>query len=49
MNNKELLKAAKEAVQELFSDTSVSQTQCRENLEEIKADIDGYLDTLEEE
>ena len=47
MSNSELLAAAKKAVQELFSDQSVSREQCRENLDEIGADIVSYNDALD--
>ena len=48
MSNDELLAAAKKAVMELFSDTSVDPETARENLEEVASDIEGYLDTLPE-
>jgi len=46
MNNDELFEKARKAISELFSDTSVDADTTREKLEELHADIEGYLDTL---
>lgn len=47
MTNQELLANAKEAIQKVFSDKSVSRDTCRENLDELAADISGYVDCLD--
>lgn len=44
----ELFEAAKKAVEDLFGDDSVPQSQTRQDLEQIKEDIDMMLETLEE-
>jgi|GEM_PF-1699084 len=46
MNNKELLEAAKKAIDDLFADKSVSIEQCIENLEELHSEIESLLDCL---
>lgn len=38
--------AAKKAINEVFSDTSVSPDATRERLEELRAEIDQLLETL---
>ena len=48
MSNDELLEKAKEAITELFSDMSVSQSTTRDNLNELLVDIELLLDTLQE-
>lgn len=42
-------KKAKQAVDDLFGDKSVSREQTKEYLSEIFADIEGMLDTLDDE
>lgn len=44
--NKKLLLAATEAIDALFSDTSVSRDTCRENLDELREDIGQKLSCL---
>ena len=45
--HEDLLELAAEAVDRLFGDTSVSQEQTRESLEELKSKIESMLATLE--
>jgi hypothetical protein len=45
-NNELLLKAAKDALNNLFSDTSVDKEVCRENLGELRDEIDSLLESL---
>lgn len=47
--NRELYSKAEAAIEELFSDTSVSLQQAIENLEELKGTIDMYISALEED
>jgi hypothetical protein len=47
--NDELLKAAQDAINALFSDKTVSQAVCRANLETLQSDIDTMLDSLEDD
>ena len=47
MSNEELLEKAKEAINELLSDMSVSQSTTRENLKELIGDIEVMLDGLQ--
>ena len=47
MSNEELLEKAKEAINELFGDMSVSQSTTRENLKELIGDIEVMLDGLQ--
>lgn len=42
----ELVKAAKAAIQEVFSDTTVGREQTRESVEELQEEIRSLLDTL---
>lgn len=49
MTNEELKKHAANAVQELMSDQSVSLEVAIDNLEELSADIDGYIMALKED
>ncbi len=44
-----LKKAAKKAIDDLFADTSVSQDETREALEELSADIQSLLDSIPSE
>jgi hypothetical protein len=37
---------AKDAIEELFSDTSVSQSQTREDLEELRDDINAKIEAI---
>ncbi len=46
MNNDELLEAARTAIDNLFGDTSVSRCKCRENLQDLQAEIETKLDAL---
>ncbi|MFA5416935.1 MAG: hypothetical protein WC341_00615 [Bacteroidales bacterium] len=47
MDNDELYQKALEAITALFSDNSVSQEKCRENLQSLKGEIDQLIDTLD--
>lgn len=38
----------KDSLRELFGDTKVPPEVCRERLEEIREEIEGYLDTINE-
>ena len=44
--NEELFDKALDAIVELFSDTSVSQSECKNNLESLIGEIEILLDTL---
>jgi hypothetical protein len=44
--NEKLLERAKEAINELFSDQSVSPTECKENLQDLKDEIELQIDSL---
>jgi|GEM_PF-5767713 hypothetical protein len=46
MNHIELVETAKEAIQKVFSDTSVPQSDTRASLEELRDYLDELLDTL---
>lgn len=46
MENRKLYKEAIEAIDKLFSDTSVSPNQCLNNLENLEAHIQSYKDSL---
>jgi hypothetical protein len=46
MDNQKLFEAAKEAIDELYSDRSVSQAKAIENLEELEVFIQSLKDTL---
>jgi hypothetical protein len=48
MTNQELYDKAKEAIDELFGDTTVSISKCRSNLNGLIGKINLMLDTLEE-
>lgn len=48
MKHEELLEKAREAIDRVFGDTSVSQSQTRESLEDLRSHIRIQLDTLEE-
>jgi len=48
-DNDALYALAVEAIMNLFSDKSVSQAKCRENLFGLKGEIDILIDTLGEE
>ena len=41
-----LVRAAKAAINEVFSDRSVEQSRTRESLEELRDEIDSLLETL---
>lgn len=43
-----LYKQAKEALNKLFSDTSVSQSETKRSLTALRDEIDIYLDCLED-
>jgi len=46
MSNEELYEKALEAVTELFSDKSVSQSECKSNLETLIGEIEMLISTL---
>jgi hypothetical protein len=46
MSNEQLLQLAKAAIAELYGDMSVSPEKALENMEELHADIEGYIDGL---
>lgn len=46
MTNEELFEKALDAIKNLFSDTSVSQRQAIDNLEELKGEIEILIDSL---
>lgn len=41
-----LVDAAKKAIQDVFGDTGVPPAETREALEELRDEIDAYLDTI---
>jgi predicted nucleotidyltransferase len=47
--HEDLVKEAKEAIDRVFSDTSVPASQTREDMEELASDIDIMLDSLPKE
>lgn len=49
MSNKDLYRRAEKAIEELFSDMSVSRDKCRENLQTLTGDIEGKLECLKED
>jgi hypothetical protein len=49
MSNKELYDAAKTAIDNLFSDTSVSISQCKENLNSLIGEIEIMIASLSDE
>lgn len=49
MANEKLVNAASNAVKRLFTDTSVSKRETRDALQELRDDIDGYIDALSDE
>ena len=49
MTNEELYEKAKEAISELFNDNSVSQDDCRGNLEGLKEEIEVLLEAISED
>jgi len=49
MSNEELLEKAKEAINELFGDMSVSQQITRENLNDLIGAIEIMLDGLKDD
>lgn len=46
MTNEQLLEKAKDAIDELFSDMSVSKVKCRENLRELISEIHIKIESL---
>lgn len=46
MSNEELLEKAKKAIDDLFSDRSVSVETAIENMEELQGDIESKIDAL---
>ncbi len=46
MSHAELVKAAKDAIEALFADRSVSPEQSADDLEELAADIDSMIDAI---
>lgn len=49
MNNEQLYDAALAAIQELFSDQSVSRADARRNLETLKGEMNIMIDTLQDD
>jgi polyhydroxyalkanoate synthesis regulator phasin len=49
MSNEELYQKAENAIEELFSDTSVTPQKCAENMQELRDRIDEYVESLESE
>ena len=47
MTNEELYQVALDAIQNLFSDKSVSTRECEKNLESLKDEIDMLLGAIE--
>jgi ribosome recycling factor len=47
--NERRMEAAKEAIQKVFEDESVSQDECRTNLEELMDFVKDYQNSLDEE
>ena len=47
MPNKDLYEIALDAITELFSDPSVSVSDCKDNLVSLKSEIDTMLDSLQ--
>ena len=47
MTNEELYQDAIKAINELFSDTSVPVSECRQNLQGLRDEIDILLDALD--
>lgn len=45
-NHKRLLKAALDAVEDLFSDTTVSKRDTLESIEEVASSCEGKIDAL---
>jgi hypothetical protein len=46
MSNDKLLEEAEKAINDLFSDMSVSREKCRENMRELLADIEIKIESL---
>lgn len=44
-----LVAEAKQAIQAVFADRSVSQATTRESLEELCTEIEGHLDAIEDD
>lgn len=49
MSNEELYEKAKDAITELFSDQSVSQSECKSNLEGLIGEIEMLISTLKDD
>lgn len=49
MSNEELYQKALDAIQDLFSDTSVGQAKARENLRGLTGEIEIMYDALRED
>ena len=47
--NERLFREAKTAIDQLFSDRTVSQSRARDNLATLRDEIDVLIDTLEED
>ena len=47
MSNEELYEKAKQAIDDLFGDRSVSISTCKENLRTLQGEIDIMLEALE--
>ena len=48
MDHDELVEEAKQAVNKVFGDTSVSRSQVKESLQDIISDIETILDTMQD-
>lgn len=46
MTHNELVKEAKEAIEAVFSDTTVPTSKTRESLEELACEIEGNLEAI---
>ena len=49
MKKRAIFLKAKEAIDDLFGDTSVPRSQTKDELEELFADIEGMLDSLNDD
>lgn len=49
MTNDELYGKAKDAIDELFSDKSVSQSEAKRNLQNLIGEIEILIDTLQDD
>ncbi|MFH1722907.1 MAG: hypothetical protein ABH950_09925 [Candidatus Altiarchaeota archaeon] len=49
MDNEQLYEQARNAIEELFSDTSVSQEKAMENLQSLISEIQSMVEALKED